>query len=141
MPDEIPYYYLFVYSKLKNKAWKNPYLETEAVLRTIRNDCRQIPDNLIYPMLSQMEQYGLIKRINKFRYRIIEKNVPVFEKGNNKGKKYWNVNIEKDSFQSAIDDINVEEKIKCEDASVYKILPSKALKKLNNLNCWFIKSA
>ena len=132
--DEIPLYYLFIYSKLKKKAWSNSYLDTPTILKTITHDCRQLPKNLIYHMLSHMEQYGLVKRIHRFRYKIIDRKIDLH--GFDKKKTFYD---EKDEFQKAICKINEEGKVKCEDISFYKLLPTKELRKLNELNCWFIK--
>jgi Fe2+ or Zn2+ uptake regulation protein len=135
--DDIPYYYLFVYSKLKDKCWHNSYLSIGIIKESIKHECRQIPNELIYPMLSQMEKYGLIKRINQIKYKILdESSLSKF----NKCGKYWKSSIKPDGFQESIKDINEDGKMKCEDASVYKLLPNKAVNKLSCLNCWFIKS-
>ena len=136
MEHEIPYLYLFIYSKLKNKAWNDSYLTTKSVLDTIKHECNPVnmPHNLLYHVLTQMEDYGLIKRIHRLKYKLIDKNIP---------QQFFNMkdkNNMKDDFQKSIASINKLGKIKCEDDSLYKILPSKELKKLNQLNCWFVKS-
>jgi hypothetical protein len=142
--NEIPYIYLFIYSKLKKKAWRDKCLATHDVLFTIRRDCspKFMPNNLVYHMLSQMEAYGLIKRIHKLKYHIIDTNIDM--QGFDQPQKYIRKDEEdknkKDDFQKSIESINKIGKIKCEDDCLYKILPSKELKKLNELNCWFVKA-
>ena len=141
MSNDIPYFYLFIYSKLKDSAWNEEYLDTAKVLNTIRHDCRQLPNNLIYHMLSQMESYGLVKRIHRFKYKIVDKKIDLqgFDK-RGQFSYYGHYSKKKDDYQKALEIINKEGKIKCEDDCLYKILPSKELKKLNELNCWFVKA-
>ena len=134
---DIPYFYLFVYSKLKNKIKNDNYLHTKDVFNTVRNDCKPslMPNNLIYHMLSQMEEYGLVKRIHRFKYEIVQKNLNL-KVLNNKSV----ADQHKDDFQKIMTSINERGKIHVEDDCLYNLLPSKEVKKLNELNCWFAKA-
>ena len=137
MADDIPYYYLFVYSKLRNKAGNDGYISTVDALKTIRNECKpsSMPSNLWYHMLSQMEKYGLVRKIHRFKYQIVSKKIDL--KGFDKKETF---NDYKDDFQKCISSINKQGVIHCKDDCLYQILPSKELKKLNELSCWFVKA-
>jgi len=66
-----PYIYIYLYSKFKNKAQKGRYIRPK-VLRQILRRALNITSTLHYPILSQMEEHKLIKRINQRMYIVLE---------------------------------------------------------------------
>ena len=70
---EIPYVYIYIYSKLKKEARFSPLVGTKFVLSILKKVVR-VPKSLDYPILKQMERHGLIKRMNHQKYRILSSN-------------------------------------------------------------------
>lgn len=68
---EIPYVYIYVYHKIKKKYNKKIYLKPKEILMVLKQICR-VPKVLHYPILSQMENHKLIKRINHQKYRVLK---------------------------------------------------------------------
>lgn len=68
---EIPYVYIHVYSKLKESSRGAPYFKPKQILEILRRVCR-LPKTLYYPILFQMQECGLIKRINHQKYRLLK---------------------------------------------------------------------
>jgi len=70
---DIPYVYIYLYSKFKAKAQKNRYIRPK-ILRQILRRTLNITSKLHYPILSQMEDLKLIKRVNQRTYLVLESN-------------------------------------------------------------------
>jgi hypothetical protein len=68
---QIPYVYIYIYHSLKKRFPTNYYLKPSDLLEVLKRICR-IPKTLHYPIVFQMEECGLIKRINHQRYRILK---------------------------------------------------------------------
>ena len=66
-----PYIYLHLYLKFKEKATGRPFVQPSFLLKILRGVFR-IPKSLQYPILYQMEEYNLIKRINHQKYQILD---------------------------------------------------------------------
>ena len=76
MDKKIPAWeHAYIYKKMKEKAKFNPYIRPKQLLMELRRVSR-VPKTLHYPILKQMEEEGLIKRINHQKYELtqIEKN-------------------------------------------------------------------
>ena len=65
-----PYIYIFLYTKIKERH-KSPYIKPRKLLGILRTLIR-IPNSLYYPILYQMEEYGLIERVNQQKYKILD---------------------------------------------------------------------
>lgn len=122
--NNIPYLYLYLYSKLKERSWNSPYLSNNEVLKAIRSIFR-IPRTFYYPILFEMENYGLIKKIYRIKYEILPRP-------NN------NLNLPGNELKKVIARINRTKKARVTDESLFKVLPSDCIKKLNKLNCWIM---
>jgi len=68
--NEAPYIYVFAYTRLKEKT-KSPYI-TKKFLNEWLKRIMRVPNYLISPIATQMEEQGLIKRIHHDRYEILE---------------------------------------------------------------------
>lgn len=74
---EIPYIYMYLYLKLKERA-RGPLIRNSYALEVLRRHFLRIPKFMQTHILSQMEEYGLIKRISRRNIRILD--VPICEK-------------------------------------------------------------
>lgn len=59
--------HVYIYSKIKEKAKISPYVRPKMILEELKRICR-VPKTLHYPILKQMEEEGLIKRVNHQKY-------------------------------------------------------------------------
>ena len=84
---EIPIIYLYIYSKMKTKFGVNRLVNHKHLCETLRRFIWQIPWNYNQAILIEMEQFKLIRRIDKYhrqiRYEILnnpcEKKLHHFE--------------------------------------------------------------
>ncbi len=63
------YEHIYIYKKIKAKAKLGPYVKPSEILTELKRIVR-VPNTLHYPILKQMEEEGLIKRVNHQRYEI-----------------------------------------------------------------------
>ena len=70
---EIPHVYTYVYARLKEKVGREKYVSPKVIITVLKQICR-IPSVLHYPILEQMEECSLIKRINHQRYQLLKSN-------------------------------------------------------------------
>ncbi len=77
------YEHIYIYKKIKDKAKLGPYLKPSVILTELKRIVR-VPNTLHYPILKQMEEEGLIKRINHQRYEV---------KGQEKDKRIKEINL------------------------------------------------
>lgn len=59
--------HVYVHKKFKEKAKFSDYIRPKQMIEIIKRTLR-VPHNLHYPILKQMEEEGLIKRINHQKY-------------------------------------------------------------------------
>jgi DNA-binding PadR family transcriptional regulator len=59
--------HIYIYQQIKKRNPNSPYVKKKLILEVIRRVLK-IPKRLNYPILEQMEEEGLIKRINVFEY-------------------------------------------------------------------------
>lgn len=123
---DIPYIFIHLYAQLKESAYNQRYIPTWQVHRVMTHGMR-IPKELQYPTLTQMEKYGLIRRVHKMKYEILDSDC--------KPKEDY-----RDDYQKCIDDINKEKKVKVVDESLYQIIPSQIANKLKKLNVWIFNN-
>lgn len=73
MKEEIPLVYLFLHLKFRKTIANafTPMISPKEARRIIRNTIR-IPYSSHYAILSQMEEYGLIRWVNHIRYDVEE---------------------------------------------------------------------
>lgn len=127
--NKIPYVYIYIYLKLKERAASNfnGYLPIHIVLNTMRNVIR-IPKKFDYPILSQMEKYGLIRKINIIRYKILDKKIKDTEIEP----------LDCNRLAELITRVNHGRRLFCRDESVVNIMPSDCGKEFERLNTWFL---
>ena len=65
-----PYVYLYIHSKLRELTQFSPFIQPRPLIIKLKRII-QVPKILHYPILAQMEEYGLIKRINQQKYRVL----------------------------------------------------------------------
>lgn len=70
--ENVSVIHLFLYRKIKEKANYNNVISTHDLLEVIRRNLYFIPKQLKYPFIRELENLGLIKRINKHGAKIIE---------------------------------------------------------------------
>lgn len=72
--------HIYLYKKLKAKARIGNYIRPKVMIEELKRMSR-VPNTLHYPILRQMEEEGLIKRINHQKYEITtqEKNQKIKE--------------------------------------------------------------
>lgn len=63
--------HIFIYNKLKRKVKIGNFIRPSIIIEELRR-VMKIPNTLHYPILKQMEEEGLIKRINHQKYEITE---------------------------------------------------------------------
>lgn len=66
--------HIYIYKKAKEKAKFSPYIRPKQLLTELKLILK-IPPTLHYPILKQMEEEGLIKRINHQKYEFTEKEL------------------------------------------------------------------
>ena len=64
---------VYLYKKIKEKARISPYIRPKQLLTELKIIFK-IPPTLHYPILRQMEEEGLIKRINHQKYEITQEH-------------------------------------------------------------------
>ena len=68
---QIPYIYIYIYSKVKERYPHRALLKSNEVVGVLKKICR-IPKVLIYPILYQMEECSLLKRVNHQKFRVLK---------------------------------------------------------------------
>lgn len=68
---DIPWPYIYLYSKFKKNAQKNRYIRPKLLRQLLRRHLN-MTSKLHYPILSQMEEYKLIQRLNQRTYIVLE---------------------------------------------------------------------
>jgi len=68
---QIPFIYIHIYSKLKERYPNRNQLKVKDILLILKKICR-IPKILNHPILYQMEECKLIKRINHQKFRVLK---------------------------------------------------------------------
>jgi DNA-binding MarR family transcriptional regulator len=63
--------HVYIYKKIKEKARMGPYIRPKQLLLELKM-VSKVPKTLHYPILKQMEEEGLIKRMNHQKYEISE---------------------------------------------------------------------
>jgi|SRR3990172_8872936 len=136
--QDIPYIFIHLYVKLREAAYNNRFLATKDI-QYIMSNCIKIPPTLHFPTLFQMEKYGLVRRIHRMKYEILDNEC--HNKLKCDVKRYIDLSEEeknnnKDEFKECIKIINKQGKIKASDESLYQIIPSNIGNKLKKLNVW-----
>lgn len=63
--------HIFIYKKIKEKAKFSQYIRPKQLLEILKRNS-SVPKTLHYPILKQMEEEGLIKRINHQKYEFTD---------------------------------------------------------------------
>ena len=78
--------HVYIYKKIKEKVKFGDYIRPKVLLEQLKRISR-VPKTLHYPILKQMEEEGLIKRINHQKYEILKEiNNPKLKEINDKLK-------------------------------------------------------
>ncbi len=72
-PKEIPLIYIYIYLKFKKNLKGTPFVRPSYLLEILKRVCK-IPKVLHYPILEEMDNFGLIKRINKQLWEVLNNN-------------------------------------------------------------------
>jgi len=70
---EIPLIYIYIYLKFKKSLTGTPLVRPSYLLEILKRICK-IPKVLHYPILMEMDKYGLVKRINKQLWEVLNNN-------------------------------------------------------------------
>ena len=70
---ETPLIYIYIYAKFLKHLSGTPYVRPSYLLEILKRICR-IPKILHYPILKEMENCELIKRINKQSWEVLNNN-------------------------------------------------------------------
>jgi len=72
IPDaKLSYVYIYVYARLRERINLKEEVSPKRILEIIKKVCR-VPRVLHYPILKQLEEFGLIKRINHQTYQVLK---------------------------------------------------------------------
>ena len=63
--------HVYIYQKIKKKAKIGPFVRPKVILEELKRTSR-VPHILHYPILKQMEEEGLIQRINHQKYKLTD---------------------------------------------------------------------
>ncbi len=66
--------HIYIYKKIKEKAKYNHYIRPKQLLTELKLVLK-VPPTLHYPILKQMEEEGLIKRINHQKYEFTQEEL------------------------------------------------------------------
>jgi|26BtaG_2_1085354.scaffolds.fasta_scaffold46993_2 hypothetical protein len=72
---EIPLVYLWIYRKFLDKGCN--YLPTSEVIRIMRICIFHLKKTMCYDILKEMEDYGLVRKVNQHTYQILLENEKV----------------------------------------------------------------
>jgi len=87
---EIPLIYIYIYAKFKKNLSGTPFVRPSYLLGILKRICR-IPKILHYPILKEMQKFGLLQRINKQSWEVLNNNCnKKLEKYPHKGERPWN---------------------------------------------------
>jgi len=66
--------HVYIYNKIRQKAKIGSYIRPRVIIEELKKVLRTrgIPNSLHYPILKQMEEEGLIKRINHQKYELTD---------------------------------------------------------------------
>lgn len=127
--------HVYLYSKLKKKFLKTVYLRPQMIISELKRMIR-VPSTFHYPILKQMEEEGLIKRINHQRYEIEPKEkTKKIKEINEKIKAMMDVN-RRNRFLKIMEEYGL---IKEDKATKFKVLTSdcdKKIKSMGNYTFW-----
>jgi len=65
--------HVYIYKKIKEKAKMSPFIRPKQLLTELKLVLK-VPPTLHYPILKQMEEEGLIKRINHQKYEFTQEH-------------------------------------------------------------------
>ncbi len=63
--------HVLIYNKIKKRAKMGPFVRPSVIIEELKKVSR-VPNTLHYPILHQMEEEGLIKRVNHQKYKLTE---------------------------------------------------------------------
>ena len=70
---EIPLIYIYIYIKIKKNLVGTPFVRPSYLLEILKRTCK-IPKVLHYPILKEMAEFGLIKRLNNQLWEVLNNN-------------------------------------------------------------------
>lgn len=84
---EPPYVYLYIYAKLV-ESYNSNYVKTSNIKKCMRSVIR-VPVYMLDPIMFQMEEIGLIERINKQKYKVNSKRNQIKKLIKLRTSEYW----------------------------------------------------
>lgn len=72
---KVPFFYVYIYSKVKEKSQGLNYIPTKVIVETIARVVHHIPKFYHHIIIKELESYGLIKKIDHIKCQINEKKV------------------------------------------------------------------
>lgn len=69
--SKTPVIYLFIYRNLKEKSKNGSPITTCEVLKTLRRNFYNMPNPLLHCVLSEMQEYGLIVKIDRLKFKLL----------------------------------------------------------------------
>jgi len=118
--------HVYIYKKIKDKIKFGQYIRPKVLLEELKRISR-VPKTLHYPILKQMEEEGLIKRINHQKYEVmLEANSPELKKINDKLRKLELVG-KRNRMLKAMEECGL---IKKDEALKFRILTNDCAEKL-----------
>jgi len=127
--------HVYLYKKIKEKAQFGEFVRPNVILEQLKRIIR-VPKTLHYPILKQMEEEELIKRINHQKYEIMqEANDPKLKEINDKLRKLENVGRRHRMLKA----MEEEGLIKKDDMLRFRILANdfdKKLELMGNYTFW-----
>lgn len=67
---EIPIFYLFIYRHLRKKANGRPFITHTNLFEILKRVLNKVPNPLKYEVIRELEEFNLIKKINKRKYQL-----------------------------------------------------------------------
>lgn len=118
--------HVYIYKKIKEKTKLSPFIRPKQLLTELKLVLK-VPPTLRYPILKQMEEEGLIKRINHQKYEFTDEELTKrVQRINEKLKELIDVG-KRNRMLNAMEECGL---IKKAEGTKYKILESNCDKKL-----------
>ncbi len=123
---------VLIYSKIKERAKGLSYMRPGIILEELKKVIR-VPKTFHYPILKQMEEEGLIKRINHQKYEITDSYKEEKTKEINAKLKELQEVKKRTRLLTVMEEVGLIEKA---EGTKFKILTSNADEKLESMGNW-----
>ena len=68
--NDIPLIYIYIYIKIRKNLVGTPFVRPSYLLEQLKRICK-IPKVLHYPILYEMEKFGLVRRVNNQLWEVL----------------------------------------------------------------------